>query len=204
MDKEALKKAYTKALAYAENGGAPDVGNLKAGATGELKSVFQFTPDTWKNYAKQVLGDENAPMNPDTETYVAHKKVSDWVDKGYTIKQIASMWNAGSGEPDAYTGKFSNGRPSKSINTKYGVKFDVPGYSKRVEEYAKEFLSEKEPKIQTPANNQALDKLVGIIKQSNERKPMATPQPASILGNTGLIGQLTKTQPSPIVSAKID
>jgi hypothetical protein len=139
-EREIAVKAITKAIGYAENGGAPDVVHPKAGKTGEMKSIFQYTPATWKAYAKQYLGDENAPLTPDSETTVTMKKVGDFLDEGYDAKQIASVWN--SGDKNAYTGKFSNGNPSVGVNKKYGVKFDVPAYSSNVNKYAKQFYDE--------------------------------------------------------------
>lgn len=134
--------SIVKALAYAENGGAPDVENLKKGKTGEAKSMFQFTPATWKNYAKQVYGNEHLPLTPENESVVVYRKVEDWVKKGHSLREIASMWNAGVGEPNAHTGKFSNGTSSVGVNKKYGVKFDVPGYADKVEKYANQFYDE--------------------------------------------------------------
>lgn len=138
-EKEALIIAITRAIAYTENGGKPDIEKPQKGKTGEARSIFQFTPATWKHYASEALGDPNAPITADNETKVAMHKVGQWIDKGYTANQIASMWNAGGGEPDAYTGKFSNGAPSKGVNKKYGVPYDVPGYAEKVSRYAKEF-----------------------------------------------------------------
>src|SRR5665213_1914171 len=95
QEKDAAVKAITKAIGYAENGGAPNINNPSAGKTGEMKSIFQFEPATWKAYAKEYLGDANAPLTPDNETTVTMKKVSDLLDKGMNAKQIASIWNSG-------------------------------------------------------------------------------------------------------------
>ena len=132
MNPQALK--IVKALALTENGGKIDVKNTKAGKTGEMKSIFQFEPTTWKAYSKQVLGKE-VPLTPENESAVTYAKVSEWLDKGHTPDEIASMWNAGPAESDAYTGKFSDGSPSKGINKKYGVQYDVPGYVKKFNDY---------------------------------------------------------------------
>jgi len=94
-EKQLMAMAVTKALGYTENGGKPNPKKLRAGKSGELKSVFQLTPATWKRYAKEVLGDEKAPLTPDNETYVVSQKVSKWIDEGKNIRQIASIWNAG-------------------------------------------------------------------------------------------------------------
>lgn len=148
MDKDKLTGnklavAIAKAIAATENGGKVDMKNPKAGKTGEAKSIFQFTPATWKNYSMQAFG-KVVPMNADTETAVVLHKVNTWLDKGYQPEQIASMWNAGTGEPDAYSGKFSDGSPSKGINRKYGVQFDVPSYAKKVKGYMEKYMQEQQ------------------------------------------------------------
>ena len=107
-----------------------------------MKSIFQYTPDTWKANSKEVFGKDDVPLTADNETYVTQQKVKKWVSKGYTARQIASMWNAGPGEPDAYTGKYSDGSPSVGVNKKYGVKFDVPSYANQVLAYSKEFYGQ--------------------------------------------------------------
>ena len=188
-EKTALTYAITKALAYQENGGKPTT--PKAGKTGETKSIFQFTPDTWKKDAGDVLGDPNAPITADNETKVVTSKVSKWIDEGFTAKQIASMWNAGVGEPDAYTGKFSDGSPSKGMNKKYNQPFDVPTYANDVANYAKQFYAEDfKPKIQ---NAQTSNPTVPTTPQSTT--PIAgsalvpkTPQTNGLVG--GLLNSL--------------
>lgn len=139
-----------KALAYTENGGAPDISNPSAGKTGEEKSIFQYEPGTWANDSKQVFGKEGIPLTPGTESIVTYSKVNDWLQKGYTAPEIASMWNAGIGEPDAYTGKFSDGTSSVGINKKYGVKYDVPGYVDKFNKYLSSFSTEGGTDVSTP------------------------------------------------------
>ena len=158
--------SIVKAIAYTENGGKLDLKNPSAGQTGEMKSVFQFEPGTWKAYAKQISGDENLPMTPENESLVTYSKVNEWLNKGYDVKQIASMWNAGPGESDAYTGSFSDGSPSTGTNKKYGVKYDVPGYADKVAKYAEEF-SAKFPQQD------------GQSQTANQTNPSTTPQVAS-------------------------
>jgi hypothetical protein len=43
-EKDMLANAITKAIATQENGGKIDLDNSKAGGSGEMKSIFQFTP----------------------------------------------------------------------------------------------------------------------------------------------------------------
>lgn len=193
--------AVTKALGYAENGGAPNPNSESAGKTGELKSIFQFEPATWKKMAKEYLGDANAPLTPDNETTVVYKNVSKELNEGYTIKQIASEWN--SGDKDAYTGKFSSGSPSIGTNEKYGVKYNVPAYANTVNSYAQQFMSQSGNNAQVassqtgPGKTQALQKILSIIQQA---KQSGSTQPAQ---NSGLLGQAASAmnQPQPSTGA---
>lgn len=112
-----------KAIRQSESGG-----DFSAkGASGE-QGGYQFTQPTWDTYSKEF--GINVPLNnatPEQQNAVAYNKIKKWKDEGKDVTQIASMWNAGQGEPNAYTGKFSNGSPSIGVN-KYGVKYDVPKY----------------------------------------------------------------------------
>lgn len=192
QEKATLVKAVTRALGYTENGGRPNLAALKEGKSGELKSIFQFTPDTWKGMAQKYLGDANAPITPDAETTVVSKQVSDWIDEGKTIKQMGSMWNAGHGEPDAYTGKFSNGQSSIGLNNK-GVKFNVPAYANTVNDYAKQFYTQMQSQQQNQSASQS---------NSQAESPSVTisiPAPQSNLQSTlkGLLPSLaSNSQPS--------
>ncbi len=141
MNEESLvADSIVKALAYTENGGAPNLSNPSAGKTGEMKSIFQFTPNTWKQYSKETFGRDNVPMNADTETYVANSKVTSWLKKGHTASEIASMWNAGEGRPNAYK------ENHKGINKQYGIAYDTPSYAKKVVDYSRKFYGESKQK----------------------------------------------------------
>src|SRR3569833_448364 len=144
---ERLINSIVKGFAYAENRGAPDIEHPVAGKTGEMKSIYQFTPDTWNAESMKYFG-KKVPISPDAETYVMQHRVADWIKKGYNVDQMASAHNAGEGEPNAYTGKFSSGKSSVGMNEKYGVKFDVPSYAKKVIEYANQFYdSQEQPQV---------------------------------------------------------
>ena len=120
LDQDALN--LTKAIRQHESGG-----NFEAkGKSGEY-GAYQFTAPTWKGYAKEVLGDENAPMTKENQNQVAYKKIKKWKDSGKNVGQIASMWNAGEGRPDAYKEDY------KGVN-EYGVHYDTPAYAKAVAE----------------------------------------------------------------------
>ena len=139
LDKKAI--TLTRAIAYAEHGGKPPV-VPPAGKTGELPSLFQYTPDTWKEVAAKYLGNANAELTSENEIEATYKRVKGWLDDNNTPAQIASMWNAGEGEPDAYTGQFSNGVSSirKGVAGKHD--FDVPGYANTVQKYAEQLWNE--------------------------------------------------------------
>lgn len=128
LDPQAVNLA--KAIRQTESGG-----NFQAkGKSGEY-GAYQFTEPTWNNTAKKY--GVNVPLNQTTkeqQNEVAYKQIKDWKDKGHNVGEIASMWNAGVGEPQAYTGKFSNGKPSggKDAINSHGVHYDVPAYAKSV------------------------------------------------------------------------
>lgn len=120
--------ALTKAIRQTETGG-----NFKAvGKSGEY-GAYQFTQPTWNNLSQKYLGQkiDLKSATPEQQNEVAYKQIADWKAQGLNVGQVASSWNAGVGEPDAYTGTFSNGKPSVGVN-KFGVKFNVPAYAKSV------------------------------------------------------------------------
>lgn len=119
--------ALAKAIRQTESGG-----DAKAkGKSGEY-GAYQYTHGTWAK--DSVDAGVNVPLEQSSiedQNKVAYHTIKKWKDAGYNPGQIASMWNAGGGEPDAYTGKFSNGKPSTGVNS-YGVHYDVPAYAKSV------------------------------------------------------------------------
>lgn len=161
QEKQKLVDAVTKAIAYVENGGKPDIDNLRAGPTGEMKSIFQFLPATWKGYAKDVLGDENAPLNPDNELKVVQGKVARWIDEGKSAGQIASIWNSGS--PDKYKQNW------KGV-TKNGTPYDTPAYAQKVIKYAEQFANEQ----QAPAPVKPTLPALAVNTQSAKTTPPVT------------------------------
>ena len=125
LDQDAINLA--KAIRQTESGG-----NFKAkGKSGEY-GAYQYTPDTWKATSSKY--GVNVPIEqatPEQQNEVTYRRIKEWKDSGRNVGQIASMWNAGEGEPDAYTGKFSNGKSAIGKN-KYGVDYSVPKYAKSV------------------------------------------------------------------------
>jgi len=118
LDQDVVNLA--KAIRQVETGNSP-----KAGATGELKSRYQFMPATWASSAAKFLGDAKAPLTLENENQVAYRQIKEWKDKGYRPDQIASLWN--SGKPDSHLNKV---RGVSSTNP--NVKYDVPAYVEKV------------------------------------------------------------------------
>jgi len=116
-----------KAIRQSESGGDYSI----AGKSGE-HGAYQFTKDTWNAEApKYGINTSLQQATPEQQNAVAYNQIKAWKDQGKDVTQIASMWNAGQGEPNAYTGKFSDGSPSIGTN-KFGAKFNVPAYAKSV------------------------------------------------------------------------
>lgn len=135
MDTNKTKQALSilKAIAYTENGGAPNVAKPKAGKSGEMKSILQFLPATWKDYSKQVTGKDDTPLTPENEMSVGLQKVQNWLESGYSPEQIFSTWNAG--KPNAYKNNV------KGVNSS-GVSYNTPAYVKKAMGYLNQFNSE--------------------------------------------------------------
>lgn len=133
-----------KALAYTENGGQPDVENPKSGASGEEKSIFQFMPDTWKEYSTQASG-KVLPLTPENEATVVYAKVASWLKQGKSPQQIFSMWNAGEQNPDAYKQNY------KGTNRE-GIAYNTPKYVKTATKYLTQFEKESQNPPQMAQN----------------------------------------------------
>lgn len=174
-DKELMANAIVKAIAYEENGGKPDINNPSAGQSGEMKSIFQFLPQTWADDSKNVFGKE-VPLTPDNETYVMKQKVLNWIDQGKTVSEMASIHN--SGNENAYKQNW------KGTN-KYGVAYDTPAYAANVLKYAKQFYNQDaqnhQPTISQPGPQQTL-----LNQQSGQSLPIDSNQQYQ-----GLLGQAT-------------
>lgn len=118
-------KALTKAIREVESGGRFDA----QGASGE-KGGYQFMPGTWEKYSQEQ--GINVPLDQATreqQTEVVYKKLKQWKDQGYNPGQIASMWNAGEGRPNAYA---ENWRGSTTTPDGRTVQYDTPAYAKKV------------------------------------------------------------------------
>lgn len=91
------------------------------GKSGE-SGAYQWTPDTWKSQAQNVLGDSNAQMTPANQNAVAYGTIKQWKDNGLNAAQIAAKWNSGS----------EIGWENKIGTNNYGAKYNVPQYVKSV------------------------------------------------------------------------
>lgn len=130
-------RAYnlTKAIALQENGGQQptlqDYSNR--GKSGE-RGLYQFTQPTWNNYASQILGNAQADPTPENQNAVAYGMVKRWMDEGYTPLQVASMWNAGEGNPNAAAQGLSG------VN-QYGVPYNTRAYGAGVLSHYNQLVS---------------------------------------------------------------
>lgn len=107
-------KSIASAIKQVESGG-----NYNArGGSGE-NGAYQFMPSSWSGWAKQYLGNANAPMTPENQDKVAEAKIQDWLNQGYNAQQIALLWNSG------------KTTPVKGVN-KYGVAYDSGAYANKV------------------------------------------------------------------------
>lgn len=112
-----------KAIRHAESGNRPV--NPQEGTKVGGASRYQYTHDTWKGVAGKYLGDSNAQLSLENENKATYLRIKDWKEQGRTPQQIASMWNAGEGKPDAYRENW------KGVNSS-GIAYDTPAYVERV------------------------------------------------------------------------
>lgn len=126
-------KNLVSAIGRAETGTPNPKAYIQKGASGEF-GRYQFVPGTYKSYAKKYLGNENAEPNVENQNKIAYSFVKEKKDAGYNPAQIASMWNAGEGRPNAYK------ENHKGVNSK-GVQYDTPAYVAKVSKYYDELKS---------------------------------------------------------------
>lgn len=96
------------------------------GGSGEY-GAYQYLLSTWKAESKRHFGFEANIESPEWQDMVSEMKVKRLIDQGYSIREIASIWN--SGRP-TYEGR-------KGIN-RHGVRYNVPKY---VEKFNQIFYS---------------------------------------------------------------
>lgn len=160
---------FTKAVAMQEGGGSllpydhpsSDFPNAPRGTAG---GRYQFIPDTWKNYAQQVLGDANAPMTDANQNQVAYTKMKQWKDSGKSWAQMASMWNAGENAPDSWQNS-----PK------------VAQYAKNVQRYAQQIQSGQSPMV-TPTASKGSDGGVAFADSSVEGQQKQSSEDPALTG----------------------
>lgn len=121
-------------------------GNFTAqGKSGEY-GAYQWEPGTWAT--QSAAAGVNVPLEdatPAQQNQVAYTQIKQWKDAGYNVGQIASMWNAGAGDPDAYL----NG--NKGTNSS-GVSYDTQAYAQKVATAYQQFKTQQPAQTpQTPA-----------------------------------------------------
>jgi hypothetical protein len=117
--------ALTKAIRQQESGG-----NYKAvGDAGTSTGAYQFQPATWKQYSKEILGDENAEMSEENQNAVAYGKVKKWKDSGLGPAEVAAAWNAGEGS--VRSGAWTKNVGTTSINGQQ-IEYNTPKYAQDV------------------------------------------------------------------------
>ena len=136
--------AMAKAIAQNES----NTNYTEKGKSGEY-GAYQWLPGTWAADSQKYLG-QAVPFGqatPQQQNQVAYRKIAAWKAAGYGPAQIASMWNAGGGNPDAYKGTFANGKPSSSSApggspNAEGVNYDVPAYAKKVTDTYQQLIAQ--------------------------------------------------------------
>jgi hypothetical protein len=119
LDPQAV--ALAQAIRQTESGNDPTA----QGKSGEY-GAYQWTEPTWQKMS--TAAGVNVPLaqaTPEQQNEVAYKQIAQWKQQGYNVGQIASMWNAGEGAPNAYeTG-------NKGTNAE-GVPYDTSTYAENV------------------------------------------------------------------------
>lgn len=193
IDQSAVNLA--KAIRQSESGGD----FTAKGKSGE-HGGYQYTPDTWNAVAPQY--GINVPIEkatPEQQNAVTYNRIKKWKDNGYDVTQIASMWNAGEGEPNAYTGKFGKdtsthkkGDPSKGVN-KFGAAYDVPAYVTSVGKAYQQIKagSQVGQDFSNPSSTQSPQ--FPFVSQANTNQQQPTDPHTGVLGtnpNDSLFGKI--------------
>lgn len=154
LDQDAVNLA--KSIRQVESNGRFDA----KGKSGEY-GAYQYTTATWASSSAKYLG-RQVPLEtatPQEQNEVAYKQIKEWKDKGFNPGQIASMWNAGSGKPNAYL------EGNKGVN-QFGVEYDTQAYATKVaQEYQK--MKGQQP---TQTVSQETSQASHVVEQPKEDK----------------------------------
>lgn len=129
LDPQAV--ALAQAIRQTESGNNPTA----KGASGEY-GAYQWEPGTWAKMS--AAAGVNVPLQqatPEQQNQVAYTQIKQWKDQGYNVGQIASMWNAGEGDPNAYI----NGNAGTNSQ---GVAYDTKAYAQKVATLYQQYKSQ--------------------------------------------------------------
>lgn len=119
-EKQAKMKASKLALAISQH----ETGHRNIpGKTGELATKYQFMPKTWASLAKRYLGDAHAPTTERNQDTVAITHIDTLLKSGYSIQQVAMIWNGGKPYRRVGTTKTKDGKT---------IKYDTKAYADKV------------------------------------------------------------------------
>ena len=101
----------------------------EVGDNGTSRGAYQWQKGTWEAHAKEAGLDPN-DFSPKNQDMVAYKTIKRLKDAGKNVVQIAAIWNGG--DENRYDPNYvtKNGLPSQVPG-----KYDVPAYTKRVNDY---------------------------------------------------------------------
>lgn len=125
MDRGLLVDKIADAMKRVESGGDYSIVSRDGG-----RGAYQFT-GTWDLWSSQFakthnLGDGPLPFTPENQDAVAKWKIAEYLDKGYSVEQIAAAWNAGEGA-------LANDRWKGMVGVNAsGVRYDVPNHVRKV------------------------------------------------------------------------
>ncbi len=159
-------------------------GNYNAvGDVGTSTGAFQFQAPTWKRYAKEVLGDENAKMDKANQNKVVYGKIKKWKDEGKSPEWIAAAWNSGEGK--AQSGAWKTNKGTTTINGQK-VEYDTPKYVQDVISIAKRNKANTggtvSPETQAPVTEQPVQEGGAMFKYNEGDSGLTAGLKA--LGNT--------------------
>lgn len=160
-------KALVSAIGQTETGPSSPEAYSAKGKSGEF-GRYQFMPDTYKTYAKKYLGDENAQPSMENQNKIAYSFVKEKKDSGYNPAQIASMWNAGEGKPDAYKENYKGTNPQ-------GISYDTPAYVQKVSQYYEQLKNTTQSEPAQPSVPQQKDSLQSQGQPISTRDDQAQP-----------------------------
>lgn len=164
----------TKAIGRSES---PSGSYSASGDDSTSTGRYQIQNSNWKPWAKEYLGDENAPMTEENQNKLAYTRVKSLLDKGYTQSQVASIWNHGSPDYKGVVGdkKYPDGKV---------IHYDVPSYVSGVQ---KQYLQ---------AQNE--------IKKGYNPTPFSNPDSGKQQNSQGQNTQDPQTPPSQLSQAEND